>query len=97
MALEYLMGRCIILPTGRGFGTKMGHLRRSNMCPAFVTYGFGYPTPNTPGQAVIAWIETFYNTHRVQTRLGRLPPHKYAALLLGNGTILVRKTVDIPI
>ena len=36
------------------------------------------------GQAVFAWIESFYNTRRVQARLGYLPPRKYAALLLGN-------------
>jgi len=36
------------------------------------------------GQAVFAWIESFYNTRRIQARLGYLPPRKYAALLLGN-------------
>ena len=40
-------------------------------------------------QAVFAWIEGFYNTRRVQARLKYLPPRKYAALLLGNGTIQV--------
>jgi putative transposase len=36
------------------------------------------------GEAVFAWIESFYNTRRVQARLGYLPPRRYAALLLGN-------------
>ena len=35
-------------------------------------------------QTVFAWIESFYNTRRVQARLGYIPPRKYAARLLGN-------------
>ena len=39
------------------------------------------------GQAVFAWIESFYNTRRVQARLKYLSPRKYAALLLSNAAI----------
>ena len=35
-------------------------------------------------QAVFAWIEGFYNTRRVQKRLGYLSPREYAARLMGN-------------
>jgi putative transposase len=34
------------------------------------------------GQAVFAWIHCFYNTKRVQERLGYLSPKNYAALLM---------------
>jgi putative transposase len=43
-----------------------------------------YATRAALGQTVFAWIESFYNTRRVQARLGYLPPRKYAELLLGN-------------
>ena len=33
-------------------------------------------------QTIFAWIHCFYNSHRVQERLGYLPPKKYAAFLL---------------
>ena len=33
-------------------------------------------------QAVFAWIESFYNTRRVQARLGYMPPRAYAATLV---------------
>jgi len=36
-------------------------------------------------QAVFAWIEGFYNTRRVQARLGYLSPREYAAVLSGRG------------
>ena len=36
-------------------------------------------------QTVFAWIEGFYNTRRVQKRLGYLSPRSYAAQLMGNG------------
>jgi putative transposase len=37
-------------------------------------------------EVVFAWIESFYNTRRVQARLGYLSPRAYAALLIsGNG------------
>lgn len=32
-------------------------------------------------QTVFAWIESFYNTRRVQARLGYMPPRAYAATL----------------
>jgi transposase InsO family protein len=34
-------------------------------------------------QTVFEWIEGFYNTRRVQERLGYLPPRAYAAKLMG--------------
>ena len=34
-------------------------------------------------QTVFAWIECFYNTHRVQERLGYLSPRAYARMMLG--------------
>jgi putative transposase len=37
-------------------------------------------------QTVFAWIESFYNTRRVQARLGYLPPREYALLLRELGT-----------
>jgi len=36
-------------------------------------------------QAVFAWIEGFYNSCRVQARLGYISPRAYAALLMGTG------------
>jgi putative transposase len=39
------------------------------------------------GQAVFAWIESFYNTRRVQARLGYLPPRVYASRFLSNAAI----------
>jgi putative transposase len=41
-----------------------------------------FATRDELGQAVFAWIEGFYNTRRVQARLGYLSPREYAALLL---------------
>jgi len=35
-------------------------------------------------QTVFAWIEGFYNTKRVQARLGYISPKQYAALLMAN-------------
>ena len=34
-------------------------------------------------QTVFAWIECFYNTHRVQERLGYLSPRAYARMVIG--------------
>ena len=36
-------------------------------------------------QAVFAWIEGFYNTRRVQARLGYTPPREYARSLMTDG------------
>jgi putative transposase len=36
-------------------------------------------------QTVFAWIESFYNTRRVQARLGYLAPRAYTALLMADG------------
>ena len=36
-------------------------------------------------RTVFAWIEGFYNTRRVQARLGYLSPREYAAVLSGRG------------
>jgi len=44
-----------------------------------------FATRDALGQWVFAWIEGFYNTRRVQQRLGYIPPRKYASLLLRNG------------
>ena len=35
-------------------------------------------------QTVFAWIECFYNTHRVQERLGYMPPRAYARMLIND-------------
>jgi transposase InsO family protein len=36
---------------------------------------------------VFAWIESFYNTRRVQARLGYMSPREYAASLLETGKV----------
>jgi putative transposase len=38
-------------------------------------------------QTVFAWIESFYNTRRVQERLGYISPRVYAALLMADAKI----------
>ena len=47
-----------------------------------------FPTRDQLQQTVFRWIESFYNTRRVQARLGYLPPRTYARLLLA-----IRNTV----
>jgi putative transposase len=43
-----------------------------------------FATRDVLRQTVFAWIEGFYNTRRVQARLGYLAPREYARLILGN-------------
>ena len=38
-------------------------------------------------QAVFAWIEGFYNTRRVQERLGYMAPREYAKMLMELGDV----------
>jgi putative transposase len=41
-----------------------------------------FPTREELSMTVFAWIEGFYNTHRVQARLGYLSPREYSASLM---------------
>jgi putative transposase len=41
-----------------------------------------FATREELGQTVFAWIEGFYNTRRVQARLGYMPPREHARILL---------------
>ena len=45
-----------------------------------------FPTREELRQAVFAWIEGFYNTRRVQARLGYMSPREYALMLMAGGT-----------